>query len=106
MITVLQVYSDKLSELRKEGEPIKQRRLEFELRPGALEDYAHAIQRASKAIDLCNARQAHAHAPRQLEPPHTTHQIRQERQVRTSLTGQVLDAMRPSSLYWRCTCNT
>ncbi|CAG4964811.1 unnamed protein product [Parnassius apollo] len=46
-----QVYSDKLSELRTEGEPIKQRRLEFELRPGALDDYALSIQLTNKAVD-------------------------------------------------------
>lgn len=46
------MYSDKLTELRTEGEPIKQRRLEFELRPGALDDFARAIQLANKAVDL------------------------------------------------------
>lgn len=45
------MYSDKLAELRTEGEPIKQRRLEFELRPGALDDYSLAIQLAKKAVD-------------------------------------------------------
>lgn len=49
---LLQVYSDKLTELKTEGEPIKQRRLEFELRPGALDDFALAIQLANKAVDL------------------------------------------------------
>lgn len=46
------MYSDKLSELKTEGEPIKQRRLEFELRPGALDDFALAIQLTNKAVDL------------------------------------------------------
>ncbi|CAG9134597.1 unnamed protein product [Plutella xylostella] len=50
-----QVYSDKLAALRAEGEPIKQRRLEHALRPGALDDYSLAIQRASKALDLYKA---------------------------------------------------
>ncbi|GBP59518.1 Heat shock 70 kDa protein 4L [Eumeta japonica] len=50
-----QVYSDKLSELRTEGEPIKQRRLEWELRPGALEDFALSIQLVNKAVDLYKA---------------------------------------------------
>lgn len=48
----LKVYSDKLTELRTEGEPIKQRRLEYELRPGALDDLALAVQLANKAVDL------------------------------------------------------
>ncbi|XP_047545505.1 heat shock 70 kDa protein 4L isoform X4 [Vanessa atalanta] len=120
-----QVYSDKLGELRTEGEPIKQRRLEFELRPGALDDYALAIQLTNKAVDLYrsgdakyahlteadiqkvvdaaknalawleNARQALAHAPRHLPPPHTTHQIRQERQTFENTVNPILNKLKP-----------
>ncbi|XP_038213735.1 heat shock 70 kDa protein 4L isoform X2 [Zerene cesonia] len=120
-----QVYSDKLTELKTEGEPIKQRRLEFELRPGALDDFALAIQLTNKAVDLyrsgdakyshlseadiqkvCEAsksalnwlegaRQALAHAPRHLPPPHTTHQIRQERQSFENIVNPILNKPKP-----------
>ncbi|XP_039745740.1 97 kDa heat shock protein isoform X2 [Pararge aegeria] len=120
-----QVYSEKLSELRTEGEPIKQRRLEFELRPGALDDFALAIQLTNKAVDLfrsghakyahlseadigkvgeaCKnalswlegARQALAQAPRHQPPPHTTHQIRQERQNFESTVNPILNKPKP-----------
>ncbi|CAH2063339.1 unnamed protein product, partial [Iphiclides podalirius] len=120
-----QVYSDKLSELRTEGEPIKQRRLEYELRPGALDDFALTIQLTNKAVDqyrsgdakyshladadmqkvveasknalnwLENARQALAHTPRYQQPPHTTHQIRQERQNFESIVNPILNKPKP-----------
>ncbi|XP_034825268.1 97 kDa heat shock protein isoform X1 [Maniola hyperantus] len=120
-----QVYSEKLGELRTEGEPIKQRRLEFELRPGALEDFAHAIQLTNKAVDLYRsgdakyahlseadigkvvessksalawldgARQALSVAPRHQPPPHTTHQIRQERQNFESTVNPILNKPKP-----------
>ncbi|XP_072941681.1 97 kDa heat shock protein isoform X2 [Epargyreus clarus] len=120
-----QVYSDKLTELKTEGEPIKQRRLEYELRPGALDDFALAIQLTNKAIDLyragdakyshlseadmqkvCEAaksalnwleaaRQAAAHAPRHQPPPHTTHQIRQERQSFEGIVNPILNKPKP-----------
>ncbi|KAL0839520.1 hypothetical protein ABMA28_016223 [Loxostege sticticalis] len=120
-----QVYSDKLTELRTEGEPIKQRRLEYELRPGALDDLSLAVQLANKAVDLYksgdakyahlseadiqkvadaaknalnwleSARQALAHAPRHQPPPHTTHQIRQERQNLENTVNPILNKPKP-----------
>ncbi|XP_026764981.1 97 kDa heat shock protein isoform X2 [Galleria mellonella] len=120
-----QVYSDKLTELKTEGEPIKQRRLEFELRPGALDDFALAIQLANKAYDLYkggdakyshlseadiqkvveasknalnwleSARQTLAHTPRYQVPPHTTHQIRQERQNFENIVNPILNKPKP-----------
>lgn len=120
-----QVYSDKLGELRTEGEPIKQRRLEFELRPGALDEFALSIQLTNKAIDLYrsgdakyahlaeadmqkvveatktalswleNARQRLAHSPKHLPPPHTIHQIRQERQSFESTVNPILSKPKP-----------
>ncbi|XP_073964045.1 heat shock protein 70Cb isoform X2 [Choristoneura fumiferana] len=120
-----QVYSDKLAELRTEGEPIKQRRLEFELRPGALDDYSLAIQLAKKAVDAYKAgdakyshlaeadiqkvaesaaaalawveaaRQAFAHAAKHLPPAHTTHQIRQERQNFENTVNPILNKPKP-----------
>lgn len=48
-------------------------------------DLQKVIEATKNSLNwLESARQAHAHAPRHLEPPHTTHQIRQERQVRTA----------------------
>ncbi|KAL4703379.1 hypothetical protein ACJJTC_011168 [Scirpophaga incertulas] len=120
-----QVYSDKLTELRTEGEPIKQRRLEFELRPGALDDLALSVQLVNKAVDLYksgdmkyshlseadiqkvadaaknafnwleNARQALAQTPRYQQPPHTTHQIRQERQTLESTVNPIINKPKP-----------
>ncbi|XP_021184661.2 97 kDa heat shock protein isoform X2 [Helicoverpa armigera] len=120
-----QVYSDKLTELKTEGEPIKQRRLEFELRPGALDDFSRAIQLANKAVDLYKAgdakyshlseaevqkvaeaaaralawleaaRQALARAPPHAPPPHTTHHIRQERQTFENTVNPVLNKPKP-----------
>ncbi|XP_013185652.1 97 kDa heat shock protein isoform X3 [Amyelois transitella] len=120
-----QVYSDKLTELRTEGEPIKQRRLEFELRPGALDDFALSIQLANKAIDLYKAgdakyahlteadiqkvseatqnalnwlektRQTIAHTPRHQPPPTTTHQIRTERQNFETSVNPILNKPKP-----------
>lgn len=120
-----QVYSDKLTELKKEGEPIKQRRLEFELRPGALDDFALSIQLTNKAVDqyksgdakfshlvesdiqkvvdasknalnwLENARQSLAHTPRHQQPSHTIHQIRQERQGFEGIVNPILNKPKP-----------
>ncbi|XP_053599768.1 97 kDa heat shock protein isoform X2 [Plodia interpunctella] len=120
-----QVYSDKLTELKTEGEPIKQRRLEFELRPGALDDFSLAIQLANKAIDLYKAgdakyahltesdmqkvseaaasahswlekaRQTLTQTPPHQAPPHTTHQIRQERQNFENLINPILNKPKP-----------
>lgn len=56
--------------------------------------YAHLAEAdIQKVVDatkialswLENARQRLAHAPKHLPPPHTIHQIRQERQVNTTL---------------------
>ncbi|XP_026331704.1 97 kDa heat shock protein-like isoform X2 [Hyposmocoma kahamanoa] len=120
-----QVYCDKLNELKTEGEPIKQRRLEFELRPQALDDFSLAIQLVNKAVDqyragdvkyshltdgdiqkvidacknalnwLEQARQALAHTPRYQSPPHTTHQIRTERQTFENTVNPILNKPKP-----------
>ncbi|CAB3224942.1 unnamed protein product [Arctia plantaginis] len=120
-----QVYSDKLSELRTEGEPIKQRRLEYELRPGALDDFALSIQLANKGVDqykagdikyshlsdndiqkvseaaknalnwLETARQTLAHTPRHQSPQHTIHQIRQEKQTFENIVNPILNKPKP-----------
>ncbi|XP_041973071.1 heat shock 70 kDa protein 4 isoform X2 [Aricia agestis] len=120
-----QIYCDKLAELRTEGEPIKQRRLEFELRPGALDEFSLTIQLCNKAVDqyksgdakyshlteadiravcdaassalswLESARQALAHAPLHLPPPHTAQQLRQERQNFENIVNPILNKPKP-----------
>lgn len=120
-----QVYSDKLTDLRTQGEPIKTRRLEWELRPGALEDFAHSIQLTRKAVDLYKSgdaayshlveadiskvsaavdnshgwlersRQALATAPKHAPPPFTVHQIRQEKQSFEGAVQPILNKPKP-----------
>lgn len=49
----LQIYQEKLSGLRNQGEPIKMRHLQWEYRPLALEEFVIAIQRARKVVEQC-----------------------------------------------------
>lgn len=104
-----QVYAEKLTSLKNVGEPIKSRRLEYELRPSALEELAVTLQLTQKAIDQYRAgdeRYSHltepeiqkvcssfdsmskwlqekrtelASCPRANDPPITVSQIRQEK---------------------------
>lgn len=48
---VRQIYQDKLSELKAKGEPIQLRRVEFELRPTVIEDFARALQLGNKILE-------------------------------------------------------
>lgn len=49
-------------------------------------DVQKVAEAAKNALNwLESARQALAHTPRHQSPPHTTHQIRQERQVLTQI---------------------
>ncbi|XP_012138186.1 heat shock protein 70Cb isoform X2 [Megachile rotundata] len=50
-----QVYSERLTCLKAQGEPIKERRMEFEGRNHALEDLAGALQLVKKGVDLIRA---------------------------------------------------
>lgn len=50
-----QVYSERLARLKSQGEPIKERRMEFEGRGHALDDLAGALQLAKKAVDYIRA---------------------------------------------------
>ncbi|XP_076619212.1 heat shock protein 70Cb isoform X2 [Colletes latitarsis] len=50
-----EVYSKRLSLLQSQGEPIKERRMEFEGRNHALEELAGALQLAKKGLDLIKA---------------------------------------------------
>lgn len=46
-----QIYQDKLSELKSKGEPIQSRKIEFDLRPTVIEDFARSLQLGMKAIE-------------------------------------------------------
>ncbi|XP_017754764.1 PREDICTED: 97 kDa heat shock protein isoform X2 [Eufriesea mexicana] len=50
-----QIYSERLTRLKSQGEPIKERRMEFEGRGHALEELAGALQLAKKGLDLIKA---------------------------------------------------
>ncbi|XP_012234476.1 97 kDa heat shock protein isoform X2 [Linepithema humile] len=50
-----QIYSERLTRLKSQGEPIKERRLEFEGRSHALEELAGALQLARKGLDQIKA---------------------------------------------------
>lgn len=47
-----QLYNDKLAELKAKGEPVQQRKIEFELRPVVIEDFAKSLQLCMKALEL------------------------------------------------------
>nr|UTH79107.1 heat shock protein 70-4 [Protohermes costalis] len=116
-----QVYHDKLVGLKSEGDPIHVRRLEFDLRPAALEQlggsiqlsmkayeqirggdpkYAHLTdedaQKISTAIDtaqkwLNDACAKLANASRHLPPPVTVNEIRQEKQALEGTVSPILN---------------
>lgn len=120
-----QVYFDKLGSLKNLGEPIKTRRLEYELRPTALEELACALQLTRKAVDqyrtgderyshladsdvqkvqqtaeqthkwLEEKRAALAGTPRTQNPPITVAQIRQEKQTFENTVNPVLSKPKP-----------
>lgn len=46
-----QVYQDKLAELKSKGEPIQTRKVEHELRPHVIEDFAKSLQLTMKALE-------------------------------------------------------
>lgn len=46
-----QIYQDRLNELKSKGEPIQQRRLEFDLRPAVMEDVWKSVQLGMKAVE-------------------------------------------------------
>ncbi|CAD1476099.1 unnamed protein product [Heterotrigona itama] len=50
-----QIYSERLTCLKSQGEPIKERRMEFEGRGHALDELAGALQLAKKGVDLIRA---------------------------------------------------
>ncbi|KAF2880978.1 hypothetical protein ILUMI_25194 [Ignelater luminosus] len=104
-----QVYQDKLTELKSKGEPIQLRRLEHDLRPAIIEEFARALQLGNKVVEqfrakdpkyahltedemkkveqtvvqsykwLEEARSQLASTPKHVQPSITIAQIRQER---------------------------
>ncbi|CAG4964815.1 unnamed protein product, partial [Parnassius apollo] len=59
-------------------------------------DIQKVVDASKNALNwLENARQALAHTPRYQQPPHTTHQIRQERQNFESIVNPVLNKPKP-----------
>lgn len=47
-----QVYIDKLAQLKSIGEPVQTRKVESELRPVVIEDFAKSLQLCMKALEL------------------------------------------------------
>lgn len=122
-----QIYVDKLNVLKNLGEPIKTRRLEFELRPNALEELACVLQLTRKAVDQYRAgddryshlaesdiqkvqqtaeqthkwleekRAALAGTPRTQNPPVTVAQIRQEKQNYENVVNPILTKPKPKA---------
>lgn len=52
MWLLLQVYIDKLAQLKSIGEPVQTRKIECELRPVVIEDFAKSLQLCMKALEL------------------------------------------------------
>lgn len=50
-----QVYSDKLKYLKENGEPIKKRKIEYEMQPTLFEEFSSILQLTQKAVDQYNA---------------------------------------------------
>ncbi|KAJ8933820.1 hypothetical protein NQ318_002088 [Aromia moschata] len=52
-----QVYIDKLAQLKSIGEPVQTRKIECELRPVVIEDFARSLQQTMKALDAIKAKE-------------------------------------------------
>ncbi|XP_026466524.1 heat shock 70 kDa protein 4-like isoform X1 [Ctenocephalides felis] len=122
-----QIYFDKLTALRTQGEPVKARRLEYDLRPSALEELGQAIQLGRKAVDMCNNKDPRydhltdsdinkvamaveaaykwleekrtilASTPKTINPPITVQQIRQEKQTLDQAIIPILNKPKPKA---------
>jgi heat shock protein len=122
-----QVYQDKLAELKSKGEPIQNRKIEFELRPFVIEDFAKSLQLTMKALEQMKAndpkfahltdedvkkvdqafkqsyqwleqtRQKSVNAPKHLAPPVTVAQIRQEKNEFESTVSPILNKPPPKA---------
>ncbi|KAF7278431.1 heat shock protein 70Cb isoform X2 [Rhynchophorus ferrugineus] len=57
-----QVYIDRLADLKSKGEPVQQRKIEFELRPAIIESFSKSLQLCFKALELIrNKDQKYSH---------------------------------------------
>lgn len=120
-----QVYAERLNELKKHGEPVKDRRREHEERPRAIEELAGALQLARKAYDLYKNRderyehlaaedmdkvhkatlekqdwlerqmQACARVPLHQNPPVIVGQIRKERELLDAVVNPIITKPKP-----------
>ncbi|XP_019865351.2 heat shock 70 kDa protein 4 isoform X2 [Aethina tumida] len=122
-----QIYIDKLAELKSKGEPVQTRKVECELRPVVIEDFAKSLQLCQKALDLIkennpkyahltndevhnveqafkhsyewlhSARQKSISAPKHLPPPVTVAQIRQEKSNFENTVNVILNKPAPKA---------
>ncbi|KAK6630381.1 hypothetical protein RUM44_005048 [Polyplax serrata] len=120
-----QVYMDKLDQLRKLGEPIKNRKVEADIRPTVIEDLARSIQQSYKIIEqfrnnderynhipesdinkalqetqkvekwLDEKRMKIQSAPKFENPPVTVAQIRQEKQSFENIVAPIYNKPKP-----------
>ncbi|XP_023018225.2 heat shock protein 70Cb isoform X1 [Leptinotarsa decemlineata] len=122
-----QVYLEKLAQLKSIGEPVQTRKIEYELRPVVIEDFAKSLQLCMKALELIKSKDPkYAHltdedyskvegafnksyqwleqtrvkvgsAPKHLPPPVTIAQIRQEKSTFENTVNQVLNKAPPKA---------
>ncbi|KAJ8962992.1 hypothetical protein NQ314_005631 [Rhamnusium bicolor] len=90
-----QVYIDKLAQLKSIGEPVQTRKIECELRPVVIEDFAKSLQLCMKALELIKSKSANA--PKHLSPPVTVAQIRQEKSNFENNVNSVLNKPPPKA---------
>ncbi|CAG9861697.1 unnamed protein product [Phyllotreta striolata] len=122
-----QVYIDKLTQLKSIGEPVQTRKIEFELRPVIIEDFAKSLQLCTKALELIKSKDPkYAHltesdlkkveeafqhsyqwleesrmklnaAAKHLPPPVTVAQIRQEKTTFENTVNVILNKPPPKA---------
>ncbi|XP_028134053.2 heat shock 70 kDa protein 4 isoform X1 [Diabrotica virgifera virgifera] len=122
-----QVYIDKLQQLKSIGEPVQTRKIEYELRPVVIEDFAKSLQLCMKALELIRSKDPkYAHlteedynkvedafkhyyqwleqtrgklssAPNHLPPPVTVAQIRQEKSSFENSVNSILNKPPPKA---------
>ncbi|XP_057672716.1 heat shock 70 kDa protein 4 isoform X2 [Diorhabda carinulata] len=122
-----QVYLDKLQQLKSIGEPVQNRKIEYELRPMVMEDFGKSLQLCMKALELVRskdpkyahlteedyhkvedafknsyqwleqARSKLAVAAKHLPPPITVAQIRQEKSNFESCVNTILNKPAPKA---------
>ncbi|KAF5302291.1 hypothetical protein FQA39_LY10330 [Lamprigera yunnana] len=120
-----QVYQDQLSELKSKGEPIQVRRLEYDIRPTIIEEFARNLQLTNKVLEQFKAKDPkYAHlteeemrkvdqavmqsfkwleqarsqlnsTPKHVTPPITVAQIRQERSNFENTVSPIINKLPP-----------